>query len=324
MHRLIEPLSPSHPPVARMSPPRQKMVHRFYPNEMPDVGEHVMVRIQEHQPMGQCCNLIEYGDLTGFMMANATKVPIGQAVLASVIRVDERRGYIDLAPASEAMGSVAGEADHREILRQFTKSRLIHSILCQIVTLYPDCFTLGGLYRDLIWPLYERGNMNGADILEVLVQPPHASGQAPFPHVNRSKIPERLIRLIDAEFKKISTPKHKSVTHFEITCAGVEGVEAVRASLREALRAAVQVKDVETVLRLITPPIYSVTVTGADREETTDILKGFLDDVEDALNRYQGGRFVITSSQSYVGKEECDPHEDEYEISDPDWNYRDY
>jgi translation initiation factor 2 subunit 1 len=89
----------------------------------------------------------------------------------------------------------------------------------------------------------------------------------------------------------------------EVACYGYEGVDAVKAALREGLKASteempVKVKDlflfvnlIETKflkINLIAPPLYVVTATCLDRNEGITALTNVIDRIKVAIEQYRG------------------------------------
>jgi len=72
----------------------------------------------------------------------------------------------------------------------------------------------------------------------------------------------------------------------EVACYGYEGVDAVKAALREGLNASTEEMPVK--INLIAPPLYVVTATCLDREEGLQALRNVIEKIKQGIEQYRG------------------------------------
>ncbi|CAF1541184.1 unnamed protein product, partial [Didymodactylos carnosus] len=71
-----------------------------------------------------------------------------------------------------------------------------------------------------------------------------------------------------------------------VACYGYEGVDAVKAALKEGLDMSTEEKPVK--INLIAPPLYVITSTCLDRKEGLDTLERVIECIKSGIEKYRG------------------------------------
>jgi translation initiation factor 2 subunit 1 len=141
---------------------------RMYKNKYPKPDEIVIAKIKNiSQGIGTYVTLPEYADIEGFIMmselsrkhfTNINRITqVNKYIVASVLRVDQEKGYIDLSK------KVVSEEEIKLAEKKFNKSKIVHSIIlsaCSKLNCHPqnlyeslweiDCPHIYDFFKDVL------------------------------------------------------------------------------------------------------------------------------------------------------------------------------
>ena len=146
---------------------------RFYRERVPAEGTKVKVETTEVKDLGANVRLLEYGGIEGFIQMNqvSTKrvrsvqkfLKIGRREMMEVLRVDEKKMYIDLGKKN-LMHDDLEEAD-----RRWKKSKKVHEIMFEVGMKLKT--PIEPLYEAWGWDLYDNcGFEHALDAMRVAMQ----------------------------------------------------------------------------------------------------------------------------------------------------------
>ena len=146
---------------------------RFYRDRVPEQGMKVKVETTEVKELGATVRLLEYGGIEGFIQLNqvSTKrvrsvqkfLKIGRREMMEVLRVDEKKMYIDLGKKN-LMHDDLEEANVR-----WKKSKKVHEIMFEVAMKLKT--PSEQLYEQWGWDLYDNcGFEHALDAMRVAMQ----------------------------------------------------------------------------------------------------------------------------------------------------------
>lgn len=252
---------------------------RFYENQYPEVGELVMVKIMSAEEMGAYVTLLEYNNIEGMIPMSELSnrrvrsyvklIRVGRIEVATVLRVDTDKGYIDLSKKRVSAEEISQCED------RFNKAKTVHSILRHVASLAG--MDLEKLYMLVGWPLYKKFGhayeafklaKAGEDIFEGL------------------EVPEELTKLLlDNIQKKLKTQPFKLRADLEVTCFKYDGIDAIKAALRKGEQSN---PDMQIKIKIVAPPLYVMNATSLDKNKGVEALESAIQIIKAAIEEKNG------------------------------------
>jgi translation initiation factor 2 subunit 1 len=137
---------------------------RYYPKEIPEVGELVMASIDKQNEHGFLCSLLEYGGLEGYLPMSelsrkkirtvGTYAKIGQQAIFQVLRVDGN--YIDLSK------KYVCDAERKLGRDKYHRSKDVYDIFKRVAELTE--VDIQELYSRVVDPLYTNYTYDLTDV----------------------------------------------------------------------------------------------------------------------------------------------------------------
>ena len=137
---------------------------RYYPKEIPEVGELVMASIDQQNEHGFLCSLLEYGGLEGYLPMSelsrkkirtiGTYAKIGQQAIFQVLRVDGN--YIDLSK------KYVCDAERKLGSDKYHRSKDVYDIFKRVAELTE--VDIQELYSRVVDPLYTNYTYDLTDV----------------------------------------------------------------------------------------------------------------------------------------------------------------
>ena len=208
-------------------------------------------------------------------------IRVGRNEVVVVIRVDKEKGYIDLSKRR-----VSAE----EILKceeRFARGKTVNSILrhtAEVLKLTTD-EQFEELYEKTAWKLDDKYKRPGYayDVFKTCVTDPTV--------LDECDIPDEWKAILISNIKRRLTPQAvKCRADIEVSCYSYEGIDAIKASLKEGLKMSTEEKPVK--INLIAPPVYVVTSSSLDRDEGVKLLKDVIEKIKISIEAMKG-RFKI-------------------------------
>lgn len=262
----------------------------MYENELPEEGDLVMVKILSIDDGGAQCILLEYGGIEGLLPSTEYSrkrirsikklVRVGKKDVLTVIRVDPEKQYIDLSKKH------VSKTDFEEVTSKFQKSNFVHSCMKQLCYKHQQSLSLKDIYTQIGWPMYEEfghafnGLEQAAKDLSILDK-----------YQLDNSVRETLRKSLEHRFKQKPQTVHCIV---EVSCIGIDGINAVRESLIEAKR---ECNTPETPLDISIHkcPQYCISSKGTDIESMKQNIEKATAIIKSKIVSYNGGIFSVKS-----------------------------
>jgi translation initiation factor 2 subunit 1 len=208
-------------------------------------------------------------------------IRVGRNEIVVVIRVDKEKGYIDLSKR---------RVSPEEILKceeKFARGKTVNSILRHTA----ECLKMSTdeqfeeLYEKTAWKIDDKFKKSGYsyEVFKQAVTDPSI--------LDEYEIPIEWRDILITNIKRRLTPQAvKCRADIEVSCYSYEGIDAIKAALREGLKLSTEDKPVK--INLIAPPVYVVTSTCLDRDEGIQVLKDVIERIQKHIEASKG-RFKI-------------------------------
>jgi translation initiation factor 2 alpha subunit (eIF-2alpha) len=289
---------------------------RMCKQAFPQVGDLVYTEITAVTNTGADCTLLEYEGLTAYLDINewtrrrvktVTKfTSVGSRFVMQVVRVDESRGYIDVAKKN-----VTTE-ESTQHLAHFKKSATLHNVFQRLSML--SGLTMQTIYEEFGWPLYTNfahpldALMEAARNQEVLraeyqhldrrergagapLEPLTGEkkegttttmapeGEEPTPLTTRLETmrpSQHLQRLIEHRFP---VEVVRVTGKFSLMSPGPEGIQAIKAVLIEAKQHIIEKYGCELEVTVEACPIYCVAIKSTNPQLAIEIVNAYMHQV---------------------------------------------
>lgn len=254
---------------------------RMYENEFPEADDVVMVLVKEIQDMGGYVHLLEYNNCQGMIMLSELSrrrirsvnklLKVGHQEVATVVRVDKEKGYIDLSKRRVAPEDII------KIEEKWNKSRTVHSIVRHVAeTVGVDAIDL---YQRWGWPLYKKYG-HAYDGFRMAVSDPDSVLEGLDISLRER---EELLRNIE---RRLTPQPIKLRADIEVTCYHYEGIDAVKAALKAGEGMSTEQHPIK--IKLVAPPLYVVTTSSLSKDKGIAALNSALDVVEKEIKTRKG------------------------------------
>jgi len=260
---------------------------RFFKNRLPETDDLVMVNVVNIEEMGVYVHLLEYNNIEGMILLTELSrrrirsinklIRVGRNEVVVVVRVDRDKGYIDLSKRRVSPEDVS------KCEEKFVRGKTVSSILrhtAEVLGLKTN-EEFEELYDKTAWFYDEKYKRAGAayDVFARSVNDEH--------ELDDCKVDDETKKILLNNIRRRLTPQAvKCRADVEVACYGYEGVDAVKAALREGLNASTEEMPVK--INLIAPPLYVVTATCLDRNEGLDALRNVIEKIKQGIEKYRG------------------------------------
>lgn len=254
---------------------------RMYKEQYPNIDDLVIVQVDRVEDMGAYVSLLEYNNIEGMIPSNEFSsrrirsinklIRVGRTEVASVLRVDKEKGFIDLSKRR-----VTSE-DITHIEARYNKSKTVHSIIRNV----GEKCNIGSqqLYEQFVWDLYDRFH-HAYDAFQLI----STSDQAILEKYNlSSEIQDQLLKNIHRRFQIQS---HRLRADVQVTCFSKEGIKAIKSALKagEAQGQA----DIPVKITIAAPPVYLIQTTTNDKERGLSVLKSACEAIAYEIDSHGG------------------------------------
>jgi len=204
-----------------------------------------------------------------------------------VIRVDKEKGYIDLSKRRVSPEDIA------KCENKYNASKTVHSIMRHVSE---TCrVPLIKLYKSFGWDLYKRFG-HAHDAFKLIVQNPDFVLQ---PYNIDLKVKAALLKNI----KLRMTPKPVKIrADLEVTCFGYEGIDAIKAALKEG--EAKSAPDMPIKIKLVAPPLFVMLTTALDSKLGIKTLEDACEAVKSVIKAKGGDMNLKTAPRAVTERDD--------------------
>ncbi|KAH7668250.1 eukaryotic translation initiation factor 2 subunit 1 [Aphelenchoides avenae] len=269
---------------------------RLYANEFPKVNDTVMVRVKKIAEMGAYVTLKEYNNKEGMILlpelsprrispsvrAVNKLIRAGTSECVVVIRVDTRKGYVDLSKRRVC------SKDLLQCEERFARAKAIYSILRHVAELlgYETNEQLEELYNKTAWHFDRKAKEKAAAFATFKKA---LTDRTVFDECDISDdVKAKLIEVIQ---KKLGPQALKIRAYIKVSCHAYEGVEAIKTALTEGKKCSTEETSIKILL--FASPVFVVNAQATDRVEGIDAVNKTLDVIKKSIKSFGGTRKII-------------------------------
>lgn len=271
---------------------------RFYKQKYPEIDDVVMVTVRSIAEMGAYVHLLAYKNIEGMILLSELSrrrirsinklIRVGRNECVVVIRVDKEKGYIDLSKRRVSPEEV------KKCEEKFNRAKTVNSILRHVAEVldYSSDEQLEELHEKTAWYFDEKYKTTGGsyEIFKHAVSEPSI--------LDDCQLDDETKEVLLTNINRRMTPQAVKVrSDVEVACYGYEGIDAVKAALKEGLKFSTEEMPVK--INLIAPPLYVVTTTTLERELGVETLKKAIEAIEKAINE-SNGQFSVKMEPKVV------------------------
>eukprot|EP01012_Entosiphon_sulcatum_P040949 TRINITY_DN546_c0_g1_i1.p1 TRINITY_DN546_c0_g1~~TRINITY_DN546_c0_g1_i1.p1 ORF type:complete len:334 (-),score=90.15 TRINITY_DN546_c0_g1_i1:102-1103(-) len=301
--------------ISRLGPHETVLNCRFYEKKYPDIEELVMVRVKTISETAAYVQLLEYNAVEGMIPLSELSrrrirsvnkhIRVGKTEIVQVMRVDTEKGYIDLSKKK------VNDDDIKPCELRYNKAKDVHSIMKHVAE---ECkCSLESLYQAVAWPLYAKYG--------------HAFDAFNMAVANPEKILDPLNLPADVREKLFYNIKHRHKAQpfrvradIEVTCFTYEGIDAIRAALKQGEATFKENEEINISIRLLAAPAYVLIASALDKDAGIElmakairVMKAALEAAGGNLKETKPPRVVSNAEEQHVKEEDDDDEEEEDE-----------
>ncbi|MBE7180524.1 MAG: hypothetical protein INR71_04805, partial [Terriglobus roseus] len=156
---------------------------------------------------------------------------------------------------------------------------------------------LEDLYKSIAWPLNKRYG-HAVDAFKLSITNPDVWGEVQFPN-----------QVVEDELKsyigKRLTPQPTKVrADVDVTCFGYDGIDAVKAALRQA--EAKNSADTQVKVKLVSPPLYVLTCQTLDKSGGISVLEEAIKAIETSIKAAGGALDVKMAPKAVTDSDDAE------------------
>ncbi len=263
--------------------------------EFPEEGEFVIATVKSIHPYGAFLTLDEYPGKEGFMHISEVAstwvknirdyLKEGQKVVAKVIRVDPRKGHIDLS--LKRVTQQQRKAKIQEFKRAQKAENLLKMAAEKIGKDFEDAWRevwvpLEEEYGE-VYAAFEDAAQNGIEVLKDLV-------------------PEEWLPVLEGIIKSyVEIPTVTIDAEFEITVPKPNGIEIIKEALIRARDRANKEKDIEVKFTYQGAPRYRIDITAPDYYKAEEVLEDIAEEILRVIKK-AGGEATLIRKEKRIKK----------------------
>jgi len=239
---------------------------------MPSVGELVVGTVNKIFEYGAYLKLDEYNDIEAYLPWSEVSskwvkdisevLKEGQKVVVKVIRVDRRKGHIDVS--LKRVSDVEQRSKMVEFKREQRAEKMLEVIAQKLGRSLEDA------YREVGWKLEDAYGEIFKGFEEVAVRGEDA--------LRGLGIPDEWIPAVVEEVRKHIKPKRVSVRGVAtVTSTAPDGVDRVKEVLTKPLNEALNVDEASVKIYTLGAPRYAIEVIAQDYKTAEKVLNNLID-----------------------------------------------
>lgn len=259
---------------------------RFYEQKYPEIDDVVMVNVKEIADMGAYVKLLEYDEIEGMILLSELSrrrirsiqklIKVGRNEIAVVLRVDKDKGYIDLSKRR------VSREDALKCEEKYNKSKSVHSILRHVAEKHQ--VPLEQLYQTYAWPLARKYG-HAYDGFKLVITNP----EQVFEGIDTGD--KTIFDDLVAQISRKLTPDPTEIrANIEVTCFAYDGIDAVKAALKEGQQAATD--KIPITIKFVASPLFILQSLSLDKQGAIKVLNDAIDRIRDSITK-AGGSLVV-------------------------------
>ncbi|TFJ85237.1 hypothetical protein NSK_003660 [Nannochloropsis salina CCMP1776] len=276
---------------------------RFYEEQYPNPESMVMVKVINIADMAAEVILLEYNDIEGMILHSELSrrrirsikklIRVNKLEVVSVLRVDKKKGYIDLSKRRVSPDDVI------KCEERYNKAKAVHSVLRHVADMHH--LWLEDLCKKVAWPLYRKhGHAFDAFTKSLL---PEGDDRYEDVFAGLDISPEVKHSIVTYIKRRLAPKPIKIRADIDVTCFAYEGIEAVRAALQAGLETPC---SSEVEIKLIAPPMYVVTTNTLEQDIGIENLNQVIERIRARIVASEGRLEVKMEPKVVSQRDEAD------------------
>lgn len=250
---------------------------RFYEQELPEVGDNVIVRIDSIVEMGVYVTLLQYNlegliqlsELSKRKIRSISKIVyIGKIEVATVLRVDHEKKYIDLSKKR------VDPEEIEEAVTKYNKEKIVNGIIRHVLIELSKPSMYEELMKTIVWPLVNQyGNAYDAFQLSA-----NNSSILLSLELESEDVLKTLITFVSERF----SPQPLTIrAEIAVRCNTEHGIDAIIAALRHGKIDGVDIK-------FISSPMYLLQTEHIHEQVGIELLNTSIQLIERKIKEFGG------------------------------------
>jgi len=283
---------------------------RFYEAELPEVDDLVVVQVKRLTEMGAYVSLLEYNGKEGLILSSEVSkrrirsmtklLRVGRTEVCMVLRVDQDKGqdkcYIDVSKRRVAHEDIGSTQE------RFAKAKAVHGIMRHVASM--NQIDVEDLCLKVCWPLNKRYE-SAFDAFRMHVNEEISLwDEVDFsqPGEDFTAIADKLKEDLDLNLRRRLIQQMLRIgAKVEVSCSEYEGIDAIKESLIEGMKASKE--DCEVKIRLIAHPLFVISSMCRDRELGMRTVEEAMSLTETKIKAL-GGSFEVRARPEVVGPDD--------------------
>ncbi len=266
--------------------------------KFPQVGDLVYTEITRVTNTGADCILLEFDNLVAYLDINewtrrrvktvSKFTQVGLKFVMQVVRVDENRGYVDVARKNVTQE----ESDQH--LALFKKSATLHNIFQRLSMI--SGLSMEVIYSQFGWPLYKTfahpldGLVEAARNQEVLQGEYQKLDALASPDGHPS---QQLQKIVEHRFPIQIT---RVIGKIQLLSPGIEGIQLIKEILVEAKKQVGEKYSGPLEVTVEACPVYCITTKSNDARLSIEMVNAYIDTVKQLASGRRGVIFEIVEA----------------------------
>jgi len=252
-----------------------------------------MTKILNVTDLGATCCLLEYNDIEGFIASSDYSrkrirsvkklMRVGKQEVLQVLRVDEEKGYVDLSK------KLLTPKDIELCSERYEKSKTVNGILRRLAE--NTNIKLPDLYEKFGFGLYEGEDGHPYDVLQASLLNPALLTKYNVP----TEFHDQLTSIVK---HRLSSNPIKVEAEINLTCFGVDGVDALKAALLLGRQFGTEETPISVVVKA--SPVYVLSATHLDKAIAIDMLNKAIVAIKNKIAEYPSGALEIKTAPKPV------------------------
>jgi len=283
---------------------------RFYEEEFPECETTVVVTVNKmDEKIGAYVSLLEYdgkegminlGELSKKRIRSMTKVlRIGSTEVCMVMSVDEEKGYVNLSKKRVE----PEDAPPRQ--EAYARAKAVHGVMQHIASSHD--IPVEELCSKVSWPLYKKFPSAYEAFKLHTTEEINVWDSVDFsqPGMDLSHLADKLKEEIETHMKRrLITAVLRLQAKCDVSCSEYEGIDAVKAALKEGFKASQP--ECEVSIKLVAHPTFILTCMTREKVIGVEVLTKAMEFIKTAIEA-AGGEFKVISTPD-IKKDEPDPN----------------
>ena len=213
---------------------------------------------------------------------------IGKEEILKVIKVDTKKGYIDLSKKQ------VNEEEKDQCKLRYAKSKQV-KVIAKMLSIHTKT-PIETVYKKVIWPLYDNHEHALDALKEILL------GETTILDGLKidNNIKDELLKIIK---ERLAVQPAKIRADFKLTCHQFEGIEAIIKALKCGEKKSTE--EIKIKFNMIGSPLYECSLITKNKKEGIEMMNQALAEVKKSIEESKG-EYELHNPPKVLGEKEKD------------------